>query len=125
MLRFFTVYGPRQRPDMAIHKFTQLILDGKPVPMFGDGSTRRDYTYIDDIIQGVVRCVDTPFGYEIFNLGESRTTSLAELIALVEKHAGKTAVIDRKPLQPGDVEITYADIQHAGSAGLRPTFLHG
>ena len=113
MLRFFTVYGPRQRPDMAIHKFTQLILDGKPVPMFGDGSTRRDYTYIDDIIQGVVRCVDTPFGYEIFNLGESRTTSLAELIALVEKHAGKTAVIDRKPLQPGDVEITYADIQHA------------
>lgn len=113
MLRFFTVYGPRQRPDMAIHKFTKLILGSRPIPMFGDGSTRRDYTYIDDIIQGVVRCVDTPFGYEIFNLGESRTTSLAELIALVEKHTGKPAVIDRKPLQPGDVEITYADIQHA------------
>lgn len=123
MLRFFTVYGPRQRPDMAIHKFTRLILEGQPIPMFGDGSTRRDYTYIDDIIQGVVHCVDTPFGYEIFNLGESHTTSLAELIALIEKHTGKTAVIERKPLQPGDVEITYADIAHARELlGYAPRF---
>lgn len=123
MLRFFTVYGPRQRPDMAIHKFTKLILEGRPIPMFGDGSTRRDYTYIDDIIQGVVQCVDTPFDYEIFNLGESHTTSLAELIALIEKHTGKAAVIEKKPLQPGDVEITYADIEHARELlGYAPRF---
>lgn len=123
MLRFFTVYGPRQRPDMAIHKFTRLILEGQPIPMFGDGSTRRDYTYIDDIIQGVVQCVDTPFGYEIFNLGESHTTSLAELIALIEKYTGKAAVIERKPLQPGDVEITYADIDRARELlGYAPRF---
>lgn len=123
MLRFFTVYGPRQRPDMAIHKFTKLILENRSIPMFGDGSTRRDYTYIDDIIQGVVQCVDTPFGYEIFNLGESHTTSLAELVALIEKHTGKAAVIERKPLQPGDVEITYADIKHAGKLlGYAPRF---
>lgn len=123
MLRFFTVYGPRQRPDMAIHKFTKMILEGKPIPMFGDGSTRRDYTYIEDIIQGVVQCVDTPFGYEIFNLGESHTTSLAELIALIEKHTGKAAVIEKKPLQPGDVEITYADIDHARELlGYAPRF---
>lgn len=113
MLRFFTVFGPRQRPDMAIHMFTRKILNGEPVPMFGDGSSRRDYTYIDDIIDGVVRCVDRPFAYEIFNLGESHTTSLRELIALIEKHTGKIAVIDPKPDQPGDVPITYADIEHA------------
>ena len=123
LLRFFTVYGPRQRPDMAIHKFTERILQGKPIPMFGDGSTRRDYTYIDDIIQGVVQCVDTPFGYEIFNLGESRTTSLAELIALVEKHTGKQAHIEQHPLQPGDVTITHADIRHARDLlGYAPHF---
>lgn len=113
MLRFFTVYGPRQRPDMAIRQFTEKILSGKPIPMFGDGTTRRDYTYIDDIIDGVVRCVDRPFPYEIFNLGEHHTTSLSELIALIEKHTGQKAVIEQKPLQPGDVEITYADIDHA------------
>lgn len=123
LLRFFTVYGPRQRPDMAIHKFTERILQGKPIPMFGDGSTRRDYTYIDDIIQGVVQCVDTPFGYEIFNLGESRTTSLAELIALVEKHTGKQAHIEQHSLQPGDVTITHADIRHARDLlGYAPHF---
>ena len=113
MLRFFTVFGPRQRPDMAIHMFTRKILNGDPVPMFGDGSSRRDYTYVDDIIDGVVRCVDRPFAYEIFNLGESHTTSLRELIELIEKHTGKTAVIEPKPDQPGDVPITYADIEHA------------
>lgn len=113
MLRFFTVYGPRQRPDMAIHKFTKMILAGQPIPMFGDGSTRRDYTYIDDIIDGVVRCVDRPFDYEIFNLGESQTTTLRELIDLVAKHSGKEAVIDQQPMQAGDVEVTYANVDHA------------
>ena len=123
MLRFFTVYGPRQRPDMAIRMFTRNILEGRTVPMFGDGSTRRDYTFIEDIIDGVVRCVDRPFRYEIFNLGESHTTSLAELIELIAKHAGKPAVIDRKPLQPGDVEITYADVSHARELlGYAPRF---
>jgi UDP-glucuronate 4-epimerase len=113
MLRFFTVYGPRQRPDMAIHKFTKAILAGEPLPMFGRGDTIRDYTYIDDIIHGVVRCVDTPYRYEIFNLGEHHTTSLKELIALVENACGKKAVIRHLPAQAGDVEITYADIAHA------------
>lgn len=113
MLRFFTVYGPRQRPDMAIHKFARLMLQDKPIPMFGKGDTRRDYTYIDDIIHGLIQSVDRPFDYEIFNLGEQHTTSLRELIALLEKHTGKKALIEEKALQPGDVEITYADIGHA------------
>lgn len=123
MLRFFTVYGPRQRPDMAIHMFTKKILEGAPLPMFGDGSTQRDYTYVDDIIDGVVRCVDRPFDYEIFNLGEHHTTSLSELIVLIEKHTGKKANIDRRPIQPGDVEITYADITLAREKlGYAPRF---
>lgn len=123
MLRFFTVYGPRQRPDMAIHKFTRAILRGETVPMFGDGSTRRDYTYIDDVIDGVLRCVDTPFDYEIFNLGEQRTTTLRDLIALIEKAVGKAALIDRQPPQPGDVEVTCADISHARDRlGYNPRF---
>jgi UDP-glucuronate 4-epimerase len=124
MLRFFTVYGPRQRPDMAIHMFTKAILEGKPVAMFGDGSTRRDYTYIDDVIDGLVRCVDRPFRYEIFNLGEHHTTSLRELIDLIAKHCGKPARIEQKPKQPGDVEITYADIDHAREMlGYNPQFM--
>ena len=123
MLRFFTVYGPRQRPDMAIRMFVRNLIEGRPIPMFGDGSTRRDYTYIEDIIDGVVRCVDRPFPYEIFNLGESHTTSLAELIELIAKHVGKPAVIDRRALQPGDVEITYADVSHARELlGYAPRF---
>jgi len=123
MLRFFTVYGPRQRPDMAIHKFTRAILRGEPLPFFGDGSALRDYTYIDDIIDGVVRCVDRPFDYEIFNLGESHTTTLTELVALLEKHTGKTAILDRKPAQPGDVELTFADVSHARELlGYNPSF---
>ncbi len=123
MLRFFTVYGPRQRPDMAIRMFVRNMLEGKAVPMFGDGSTRRDYTFIEDIIDGVVRCVDRPFRFEIFNLGESHTTSLAELIELIAKHVGRPAIIDPKPLQPGDVEITYADVSHARELlGYAPRF---
>ncbi len=123
MLRFFTVFGPRQRPDMAIHKFVARVERGEPIPFFGDGATARDYTYIDDIIQGVVACVDRPFPFEIFNLGESRTTTLAEMVQLVETHTGKQAHIDHQPLQPGDVTITYADISKAKELlGYAPTW---
>lgn len=121
-LRFFTAYGPRQRPDMAIHKFTALIEARKPLPFYGDGSTSRDYTYIADIVQGVVGAVDHDLGYEILNLGESRCTTLAELVALIEKGLGKTAVLDRQPMQPGDVVITFADIAKARRLiGYNPT----
>ena len=113
LLRFFTVYGPRQRPDMAIHKFTALIAAGEPVPMYGDGSTARDYTYIEDIVDGVVKAIDTPLRYAIINLGEQRTTCLRDLIELVAKHVGKPATIETMPLQPGDASITYADIGRA------------
>lgn len=110
-LRFFTVYGARQRPDLAIHKFARLILADKPIPVFGDGTTRRDYTYIDDIIQGVRAAIDYDKSpYEIFNLGESQTVELRELIELLEENLGKRAIIDRKPLQLGDVPQTFADI---------------
>jgi len=112
-LRFFTVYGPRQRPEMAIHKFTRLIDEGRPVPMFGDGTTKRDYTYIDDIIDGMVRVRRIESGFHLYNLGESRTTALIDLIHLIEEALGKKADIQRLPLQPGDVNITYADISRA------------
>ena len=116
-LRFFTVYGPRQRPDLAIHSFTRAIWEGRPIQQFGDGSTRRDYTYVDDILQGMVACLD--YGgqlCDVFNLGESQTTTLAELIAKIETALGKKAVIERKPEQPGDVPVTYADISKARAA---------
>jgi UDP-glucuronate 4-epimerase len=110
-LRFFTVYGARQRPDLAIHKFARLITEGKPIQVFGDGTTRRDYTYIDDIIQGVRAAIDYDASmYEIFNLGESETTELARLVDLLERSLDMKAIIDRQPLQPGDVPVTYADI---------------
>jgi UDP-glucuronate 4-epimerase len=109
-LRFFTVYGPRQRPEMAIAKFTRAILAGKPIPFFGDGSTRRDYTYIDDIVDGVVAALDRCAGYEIFNLGESATTSLSELVDMLGEICGRKPILDRQPLQPGDVPLTCADI---------------
>ncbi|MDZ7372505.1 MAG: GDP-mannose 4,6-dehydratase [candidate division KSB1 bacterium] len=112
-LRFFTVYGPRQRPDMAIHRFTRLIDTGKPVPMYGDGTSRRDYTYIDDVLQGVLRAIDGCEGYEIYNLGEARTVALAELIRLLEGLLGKKAKIQQLPEQPGDVPVTFADIRKA------------
>jgi UDP-glucuronate 4-epimerase len=112
-LRFFTVYGPRQRPEMAIHKFTRLIDRGLPVPRFGDGSTRRDYTYIDDIVGGIVRAVERVRGFEIINLGGSRTTNLADLIGLLERHLGKKAVVEEARDQPGDVVATWADVAKA------------
>lgn len=115
MLRFFTVYGPRQRPDLAIHKFTKLISEDRPVPMFGDGSTARDYTYITDIINGIMAVTQKEFGFRIFNLGESQTVPLKYLIELIEKALGKKAVIERQPPQPGDVPITYANIGKARS----------
>jgi UDP-glucuronate 4-epimerase len=114
MLRFFTVYGPRQRPDLAIHKFAKLIHAGKPIPIFGDpATTGRDYTYITDIVDGVMACTQREFGYEIFNLGESQTVKLSRLIELLEAALGRKAVIARQPLQPGDVPITFADISKA------------
>jgi UDP-glucuronate 4-epimerase len=115
MLRFFTVYGPRQRPDLAIHKFARLILNGKAIPVFGDGSTARDYTFIGDILTGIMACTQKEFGYEVFNLGESQTVTLNQLIETLEKSLGRKATIDRKPPQPGDVPITFADISKARS----------
>jgi UDP-glucuronate 4-epimerase len=113
-LRFFTVYGPRQRPDLAIHKFAKLISAGKPIPVFGDGTTRRDYTYVDDIIDGVIAAINyDKTNYEVFNLGESRTVELNELISLLEKELDAHAIIDRQPPQPGDVPQTFADISKA------------
>ncbi len=113
-LRFFTVYGPRQRPDLAIHKFAKLISEDKEIQLFGDGTTNRDYTYIDDILQGIMSAVTydkTPF--EIFNLGESKTVELNYLIKLLQENICKKAIIKNIPLQPGDVPITYADISKA------------
>lgn len=115
MLRFFTVYGPRQRPDLAIRKFTKLISEGKPIPVYGDGSSARDHTYVSDIVDGVMACLDREFGYEIFNLGESQTVTLSRLIELIENAVGKKAVIQRLPMQPGDVPVTFADISKARS----------
>jgi len=113
-LRFFTVYGARQRPDLAIHKFAKLITEGRAIPVFGDGTTRRDYTYIDDIIAGVRAAIDYEASdYEVFNLGESQTVELNKLIALLEKELDRNAVIDRQPMQPGDVPQTFADVTKA------------
>jgi len=113
-LRFFTVYGARQRPDLAIHKFAKLIDAGKSIPVFGDGTTRRDYTYVDDIIGGVRAAIDyDQSNYEVINLGESRTVELRELISLLENALGRKAQIDRQPTQPGDVPQTFADIDKA------------
>jgi UDP-glucuronate 4-epimerase len=113
-LRFFTVYGARQRPDLAIHKFARLMDAGQPIPVFGDGTTRRDYTYIDDIIAGVRAAVEyNGSSYEIINLGESRTVELRELISLLEDALGLQAEIDWQPSQPGDVPQTFADVTKA------------
>lgn len=113
-LRFFTVYGPGQRPDLAIHKFTDAIHKGLPIPQYGDGSTRRDYTYIDDIVQGIMGALqyDGPL-FDIFNLGENQTITLSELIREIEKGLGKKAVIEHLPEQQGDMPLTSADITKA------------
>jgi UDP-glucuronate 4-epimerase len=112
-LRFFTVYGPRQRPEMAIHKFAQLMADGKEIPMFGSGESRRDYTYVEDIVAGILAAIAVNPQYEIFNLGESQTVSLVEMVRQLEEALGKKALLCFLPNQPGDMEITYADIDRA------------
>jgi UDP-glucuronate 4-epimerase len=112
-LRIFTAYGPRQRPEMAIHKFARLIDQGEKIPIYGDGSSRRDYTYIDDLIDGILTVMHHHRGFELYNLGESQTTSLNELIHLIEEAFGKKANVEMLEPQPGDVSITYADISKA------------
>ncbi len=112
-LRFFTVYGPRQRPDLAIHKFARLMQQGKPIPVFGDGSMARDFTYIDDIVHGVLCAIERCAGYAIYNLGESQPIVLRDLIVALEQAMGISADIETHPLQPGDVTRTFADISLA------------
>ncbi len=120
-LRFFTVYGPRQRPDLAITKFARRLLAGEPLPFFGDGSAARDYTWVEDIVAGVVASLEVPLKYDIFNLGGNRVTTLVELIALLEGALGVKAVLDRQPAQAGDVPITSADLTHSAAVlGYRP-----
>src|SRR6266567_3194312 len=122
-LRYFTVYGPRQRPDLAIHQFTRRIYAGQPIDQFGDGSTRRDYTYIDDVIQGTMAALQYqgPL-YDVFNLGESETIQLKELISAIENALGKKAKVNRLPEQPGDMPLTCADISKARKLlGYKPT----
>ncbi len=125
-LRFFTVYGPRQRPDLAIRKFASLISSGRPIPVFGDGSSSRDYTYVSDTVQGVLAAIDRTRApevrHELYNLGESQTTTLSQLIALLEQALGCAAIIERLPPQPGDVLCTFADISRAREAlGYAPS----
>jgi len=112
-LRFFTVFGPRQRPDLAICKFVRLIDAGEPIPLFGDGTTSRDYTFVDDIVDGTLAALDNPAGYEIYNLGRSDPVSLREMVKTLERALGKRATITPMPEQPGDVRTTYADVSKA------------
>ena len=122
-LRFFTVYGPRQRPDLAINKFVRLIEAGEPIPVFGDGSTRRDYTFIEDIVEGIIGSLHynkTP--YEVINLGNDQTVTLSEMIKTIEVVVGKSAIIDRQSEQPGDVPQTWADVSKANKLfGYKPS----
>jgi UDP-glucuronate 4-epimerase len=123
-LRFFTVYGPRQRPDMAIAKFVAATWRGTPITLFGDGTSRRDYTFIDDIVSGVVAAVERiePGRYELYNLGGTQTLSLGDLVATIERVVGKPAIIERRSNQPGDVPVTYANVDRARAAlGYTPT----
>lgn len=120
-LRFFTVFGPRQRPDLAIHKFARLIEAGEPVPMFGDGTMMRDFTYIDDIVAGVLAAMDRCNGYHIYNLGNSSPVALRDLIRAIEEAVGKRAIIEGRPVQPGDVQRTFADVSRArADLGFEP-----
>lgn len=115
ILRFFTVYGPRQRPDLAIHKFTKLMYEGKPIPFYGDGSTRRDYTYVTDIVRGIIGAMHyRDSAFEIINLGNHQTVSLSEMVEQLGRITGKPVTLQRLPAQPGDVPQTYADITKAG-----------
>jgi UDP-glucuronate 4-epimerase len=119
--RFFTVYGPRLRPDLAIHKFTRLITSGQAIPFFGDGTTSRDYTYVDDICAGLLAALQKCDRYRIYNLGNNSPVSLNEMVAALEKAIGQKVKLDKKPMQPGDVEMTCADISRAGEElGYRP-----
>jgi hypothetical protein len=113
LCRFFTVYGPRGRPDMAPYKFIERVYRGEPIQQYGDGNTSRDYTYISDIVDGVIRAIDRPLGYQVFNLGNGRPRLLKDFIALVEKCVGKSAIVEMLPEQPGDVSHTCADISKA------------
>lgn len=132
MLRFFTVYGPKQRPDLAINKFTRLMLEGKEIPMFGDGTTSRDYTYIDDIVDGIIKscnyCMNNQNVYEILNIGNSSPTTLKEMINTIGQALGIEPKIKQLPMQPGDVDRTYADVSKAKTLiGYEPktTFKEG
>ena len=123
-LRFFNAYGPRQRPDMAVHKFSRLMLAGEPLPFYGDGSMRRDHTYVDDIVDGVVRALAhcPGIGHRIYNLGNSATVSLTDLVAAIEQAWGSSARLDRQPASPGDVPLTCADLTRSQSElGFAPT----
>ena len=112
-LRFFTVYGPRQRPEMAIHKFARLLFEGKPIPVYGNGKSARDYTYIDDILTGLLSAIDRPLDFEVINLGESKTTTLRELIDTLGRLSSRPVETEHLPNQPGDVDVTYADVSKA------------
>ncbi|HMF09356.1 MAG TPA: NAD-dependent epimerase/dehydratase family protein [Thermoanaerobaculia bacterium] len=112
-LRFFTVYGPRQRPEMAIARFIRTIEEGRAIPFYGDGSSRRDYTYIDDILDGVEAALTAPARFEIVNLGGASPVTLTELVAAIEEAVGKRAILDRQPDQPGDVPVTFASVEKA------------
>ncbi|RAJ94103.1 UDP-glucuronate 4-epimerase [Larkinella arboricola] len=121
-LRFFTVYGPNQRPEMAISQFTDSILNEKPINVFGDGTTARDYTYVEDIVNGIIQSLENLRGFEVLNIGGSDPISLANLIQVIERVVGKSALINRLPMQPGDVQQTYADIRKATQLiGYQPT----
>ncbi len=120
-LRLFTVYGPRQRPEMAIHQFVRLIDQGRPIPVFGDGKARRDFTFIDDVVAGVLAALDRPHAFEVINIGESQVVELMEVIRLIEDALGKPARIEQHPVQAGDVPVTFADIGKAvGLLGYAP-----
>lgn len=122
-LRFFTVYGPRQRPDLAIHKFTKLIQENKPIPFYGDGSSSRDYTYIEDIVNGISCALNHFEGYKIYNLGESKVITLKKLVEIIETILGKKAVLNQLPMQQGDVSRTFADISKArAEIGYNPAY---
>lgn len=121
-LRFFTVYGERGRPDMSPYIFANAIENEKPLKRFGDGSSRRDFTYVDDIVNGIIACIDSKLGYEVFNLGNSQSISLQEYIETFERVIGKKAIINELPMQPGDVKVTYADVSKAKKLlGWEPT----